>query len=402
MDINLYNKAFAAKPLCVTDVQGQVISFTHLPSYEDIEALCRNNPEFIADEACIGVIEVVENQILIDLESYRDDMLDNADELEGQILVAYEDVLRTAQSYYKAAREDYAHQVVEHVGKDLKSLEIVMESFSTLNDDVVLERGEEYQGVFDDMFNVFLGGYQKIADPDAEVAVDVQDFGFDFDTNLDAAFKLAGENVPTIKMTFEDGEKDIPLTFEMMGILAEEMPLLPDDLEELLENYTANEQTVFDPRCAVDALQDEKQAVFSSTQTLRAKDKQIDAIDNAITHLMEYYQMEMDEKVCTFLDNSECAGEVDNAMHILEQWISDLTRFKKGDYAQDYTMPVHPIEFADTNITILKQLYSNFSGEINDRENEALDNKDRGQRNAGSEDSKRIIGTYAAGILSLH
>ena len=298
----------------------------------------------------------------MDLERYRDDLLDSASELEGQILAAYEDILRSAQSYYKAEREQYAREVLEHIGANSISLDIMMEGFSILNDDVVS----------------------------------------DFDTNLEAAFNIAGEDVPTITMTFEDGEKDIPLTFEMMGVLAEEMPLLPADLEEFFEIYSASGDRVFDPRCAVDAMREEKQAIFSSPLTQSVKNSQIAAIDEAITHLMDFYQVEMDEKVSAFIDNADCADDVENAMHVLEQWISGLTHFKKGDYAQDYSMEIHAIEFADTNITILKQLYANFSDEVNDRENEALDYKASGLRNAGSKDSKTTLGTYMPNILNLH
>tara|TARA_R110002124_G_scaffold129483_1_gene290759 strand:- start:54941 stop:56149 length:1209 start_codon:yes stop_codon:yes gene_type:complete len=402
MDIDLYNKFFAANPLCVNDTHGEVITFTTIPNYADIEALCRNNPEFKADEARIGAIEIIDNQVLMDLERYRDDLLDSASELEGQILAAYEDILRSAQSYYKAEREQYAREVLEHIGANSISLDIMMEGFSTLNDDVVLAGGEEYQGVFDDMFNVFLNAYQKIIDPEAEANLDVQNYSSDFDTNLEAAFNIAGEDVPTITMTFEDGEKDIPLTFEMMGVLAEEMPLLPADLEEFFEIYSASGDRVFDPRCAVDAMREEKQAIFSSPLTQSVKNSQIAAIDEAITHLMDFYQVEMDEKVSAFIDNTDCADDVENAMHVLEQWISGLTHFKKGDYAQDYSMEIHAIEFADTNITILKQLYANFSDEVNDRENEALDYKASGLRNAGSKDSKTTLGTYMPNILNLH
>jgi hypothetical protein len=405
MDLELYNKFFAANPLYVVDTHDEILTFTQIPSYDDIATLCRNNPEFIADEARIGAIEIVENQVLIDLEEYRDILADNAATLDGQILAAYEDVVRTAHSYYKAEREKYAYEVIDHIGRDPQAHDIVMESFSALNDDVVLTLGEEYQGIFDDIFNVFLNTYQKIIDPDAEVALDVKNYGFDFEVNLETAFKLADENAPTIKMTFDDVEKDIPLTFEMMGVLADEMPILPDGVEEMLENYNPDVQTAFDPFCAIDALNDEKEALLSTLSTgqdQQSKDLQIEALDGAIEHLENFYEAEIYEKVNAFIDNADYAGEVDAAMHVLEQWISDLTRYKKSDHAKDPSMKVSIIEFADGNIEILKQLYSGFSEEINSREQALLKYKESGLRNFGSKDSKRAIGTYAANVLNLH
>lgn len=349
MNYDLIDKIIAKYPMNLVQEDGSTVTFTTLPSYDDIAALCKNNRQVIVDADDVTSFDVGQNTLLTSLGAYIEYLTDEG-VLSPRLSAVLDDLADSIEAYYTADTQSFLENAIDHVGEEPFAL-------ATLYNDLV-QKGRPFftedpestaAEIYTDMIEQMQDSYAFL-EPDAEAeAVEYDpDEEESFGDLLQIAHDNMEEDTPVVNLELAGGDViALPLNEEGLKLGVDMFPVIPCDLAELIE--------FFDPKAGEPIGTGLLPYLIAEQMQKNAHNEafvaELEAANNFVSDL---YAQQIFEMVYEFYENASI-NEALEARATLMEWI-------------EYLMQEQPEDIPEAEVFVLANIHGELHEQIESEE----------------------------------